>query len=492
MHFYNPALTVAGAPVAPVTHVFAHTYAYDPASYAPMQQHVQPASQTIVNPTQIADPHYQQQQQQFGGRPTIFAPSGPVQQIVYAAAPHQLAMPSQLQHVEQQFQQQQQPQQQPRNRVHNPYGANVVGTPTGSPLTVTAAPFTPASASPNVDFATAVPEGHSHHSHGHGGHGHHHGNHRGHAHQQHSAMHQLHAAGNGKAHFANPVSTEELLSQQGQLASLARTANGSSFIQAALRDNNELSTNLSIIWNELETSFADLLLDAHGCYVTKTVMERLQPEQLQQAVAYIAADEQLVFSLCTHSLHTRRVVQFLMDTVDCTFLIVTLVNRCAEVAMTQQGCIVMQRAMDVAAEPLRSELFAAIYANLLIFAVDPFANYVVQHMLEVGSRAANSQAILNAFSGHVLELSCNKFSSNVVEKSLVHVEPEVQHALLMEMYSVDDEILLAMLQDSFGNYLIQSSIALADYKDVFFINEKLRSVLDRTPYGYKTDRKSVV
>jgi hypothetical protein len=240
---------------------------------------------------------------------------------------------------------------------------------------------------------------------------------------------------------------------------------------------------------ELQPCFADLLLDAHGCYVVKSILERLPPLELQQTIGMIAMDEQLVFSMCTHSLHTRRVVQYLLDSIDCTFIINLLTAHCSEVATTQQGCIVMQRAMDIAQEPLRSGLFSAIYARLVQFSMDPFANYVVQHLLECGDRAMNSTAFGNAFAGHIVQLSCNKFASNVMEKALFHLTAEVQHTFLMEMYSGGDEVLFRMLQDSFGNYIIQSSIALASFKDVFFMSEKLRPVLQRTPYGHKIEAR---
>ena len=77
----------------------------------------------------------------------------------------------------------------------------------------------------------------------------------------------------------------------------------------------------------------------------------------------------------------------------------------------------------------------------------------------------------------------------MVEKALFHVNPEVQHAILAELFSVPECTLHHLLQDSFGNYIIQSSIALATFRDVFFINEKLRKVLTTTPYGHKIEAR---
>ena len=48
---------------------------------------------------------------------------------------------------------------------------------------------------------------------------------------------------------------------------------------------------------------------------------------------------------------------------------------------------------------------------------DPFGNYVVQYVLELGHAEATS-AIMQQLCGHYPELAQQKFSSNVVEKCL--------------------------------------------------------------------------
>lgn len=280
---------------------------------------------------------------------------------------------------------------------------------------------------------------------------------------------------------------EEIQAMQGMLVEQARTASGSSYIQAAVKDNNDPRC-LDLVWAELSPALGDLLLDAHGCYVIKTLLERLPPQQVAFVLQCIAADEQLGFSICTHSLHTRRVVQHIIENLDGGFLCDLMSRHCADVAMTQQGCIVMQRSMDHAPPGLaRDRLFAAISTNLITFAKDPFANYVVQHLMEVGERVETSTSMWKCFRGRVVELACNKFASNVIEKCLFHCTADIQHEMLVEMYSVGPQMLYNMLQDSFGNYIIQSSIALATFRDINFIDERLRPVLAHTPYGHKIE-----
>ncbi len=52
---------------------------------------------------------------------------------------------------------------------------------------------------------------------------------------------------------------------------------------------------------------------------------------------------------------------------------------------------------------------------------DPFGNYAIQHTLELYG-AQMCQAILNEIGKHVISLSMQKFSSNVVEKCLENIE----------------------------------------------------------------------
>ena len=274
---------------------------------------------------------------------------------------------------------------------------------------------------------------------------------------------------------------------EGTMLEAARTSGGSSFLQASLRDKDPVRYNN--VYAELSPHFSQLLLDSHGCYVMRTLMEMMPPEHLEEVVQLVASDSQLTFSLCTHSLHTRRVLQFFLEAMEperYSFIVDMMIDRCAEVAKTQQGCIAIQRVMDNVRDDTKTKLRAAIFKHLVEFSVDPFANYVVQYILnEEGDREVLAQQILEQFRGHVYTLACNKFASNVVEKVLHCVGIDIQHRLVEELYSVDESKLETLLQDSFGNYIVQSTIAVCTIKDVLFIQQSLQSILHSTPYGYK-------
>ena len=298
--------------------------------------------------------------------------------------------------------------------------------------------------------------------------------------------------GNGRERneggWQNEPSYDEVIAFSDNLLEQAKTASGSSFIQASLKEGGD-ERIVTLLWDELGEHVRELLLDAHGCYVMKSLMERLPPAAVAMVLQTVKNEEQLGFAMCTQSLHTRRVVQHIIETIDGNFLNDLMQRRCVEVAKTQQGCIVIQRSLDHSSGQARDALMAKVMHHLVDFSMDPYANYVIQHLLEIGDREAISDTLWMAVQGSVIKLSCNKFASNVVEKCLLHVTARVQREILTEMYGAGPKVLYDMLQDSFGNYIIQSSIALATFADVGFIDEKLRPVLAHTPYGFKIEAR---
>jgi len=99
---------------------------------------------------------------------------------------------------------------------------------------------------------------------------------------------------------------------------------------------------------------------------------------------------------------------------DCQFIYNAVTGNLVEVATHRHGCCVLQRAIDHASEPQRIQLVTEITYQSLALVQDAFGNYVVQYILDIDPRFAD--AVVRQFLGNVPALSCQKFSSNVVEK----------------------------------------------------------------------------
>jgi hypothetical protein len=115
---------------------------------------------------------------------------------------------------------------------------------------------------------------------------------------------------------------------------------------------------------------------------------------------------------------------------------------------------------------------------------------VVQYVLELGQEAA-SRAVMATLEGHYAELSMQKFSSNVVEKVLkLQGLDEERNKVVREVLS--SPLLPRLLQDSYGNYVVQSSLSVSSgelHQALVDAIKPYLSALKGTPHGKRILQK---
>jgi hypothetical protein len=128
-------------------------------------------------------------------------------------------------------------------------------------------------------------------------------------------------------------------------------------------------------------------------------------------------------------------------------------------------------------QPEGSQDCVAPHLNLqatVQLAQDQYGNYVIQHVVEQGRPHERNQVFERLFP-HIVVLSQNKFASNVVEKMLLHCEIEQRAAIVEEFLrqppgavaapnlsddanARDQTPLEQMMQDQYGNYVVQKTL----------------------------------
>ncbi|KPI84497.1 PUF1 putative (PUF1) [Leptomonas seymouri] len=183
-------------------------------------------------------------------------------------------------------------------------------------------------------------------------------------------------------------------------------------------------------------------------------------------------------------------------------------DNCIDICKNRQGCCIIQKCLQHAPEPYHTTIINTVLSNSLKLVQDPFGNYVVQFILDKqqdinGSRKEMddddsalstpnyTNHIIRQMLHHVAELSCNKFSSNVIEKSLKTSSPDVRQLLIDEL--TEPHVLPKLLTDSFANYVIQTAISTASDDGQFTQLRDaimpLQSLLKNSPYGVKIESK---
>ncbi|KAK7197185.1 pumilio protein 9 [Novymonas esmeraldas] len=273
----------------------------------------------------------------------------------------------------------------------------------------------------------------------------------------------------------------------GRVVDAARSPQGKAVLTAALRTQDD--GVLSAVVEELCPQLRDVAVDVHGCHVLQVLVETCTAPQTETLLAAMCPS--LLLNMCTTSQHTRRTLQSLFDRreVDLSAIVHVLAGNAAYLAATQQGCIALMRVFERCDAAQKAELVCELLPKLAALSMDAYANYMVQCVMENSDRMTAAEYAVAHFTGHMLQLSCNKHSSNVLELVVrcCGDVPAVRRFFLDELV-YNPAALKEVVSDLFGNFVVQALISVVwDAMELRRVEQRLRSVLVGCPFAAKIE-----
>jgi hypothetical protein len=309
----------------------------------------------------------------------------------------------------------------------------------------------------------------------------------------------------------------------GKIYSMAKDQHGCRFLQRKLEEGN--TDDLDAIFSEVYNHIVELMTDPFGNYLCQKLLEHCNDKQKSAIISTVASSivkismnmhgtravQKLIECLNTPQ-HIHKVIDALRNAVvplikdlngnhviqrclqklshnDKQFIYDAVAGRCVEVATHKHGCCVLQRCIDFASEDQKMQLIREVTNHALELVQNPFGNYVVQYVLDLGIDDVNSQVIAK-FYGSLSSLATNKFSSNVIEKCLRISNIKVRGNMVAELS--DSKTLEHLIQDSFGNYVVQTALSVSDAKQFTTMSDLIKPLLPlvrNTPYAKKIESK---
>ena len=155
----------------------------------------------------------------------------------------------------------------------------------------------------------------------------------------------------------------------------------------------------------------------------------------------------------------------------------------------RHGCCVLQRCIDHASGEQKGQLISQITQNAFELVQDPFGNYVLQYIVDLGE-PIYTEPLCYVFGNSIPKLSKQKFSSNVIEKCLRGAQPHIATMMVEEMLNANE--LEGMLRDSYANYVVQTALEYTEPGTRARLVEAIRPILPairQTPYGRRIQSK---
>ena len=191
--------------------------------------------------------------------------------------------------------------------------------------------------------------------------------------------------------------------------------------------------------SEVENELKKCIEDQNGNHVIQKVIERLPKEQLYHVMNVVSGN---VYELSIH----------------------------------QYGCRVVQKLYDYSDDDSKKKILKEIFVKYNELCQDPFGNYVIQNILNKVEKGKCDQRFYDGLKDKVYQYSLHKFASNVVEKCLEIGNTLQNKSMVDEILSLDNEtneIIINLVKDKYGNYVIQKMIEVAEKGDKEKIVKKI-------------------
>ncbi|KAJ3702633.1 hypothetical protein LUZ61_006338 [Rhynchospora tenuis] len=284
---------------------------------------------------------------------------------------------------------------------------------------------------------------------------------------------------------------ENLMGAKGYLYHMAKDQHGCRFLQQKFEEGK---CQVDVVFDEVVDHAMELMVNQFGNYLMQKILEVCDDEQRMRLVSLVTQDPMKLIKVSLN-VHGTRVVQKLIETLtsrrqiklvisalkpgivdlmkdlngnhvvqqclqsfkgeDNKFIFDAAAAHCVDIATHQHGCCVLQRCIACSDGESRAKLVAEVSSNGYLLAQDAFGNYVVQFVLDLNMPSANANFAAQ-FEGKYVELSKQKFSSNVVEKCLKTFGANDKAKIILELLSVSrfDQL----VQDPYANYVIHTAL----------------------------------
>ncbi|KAK1269473.1 hypothetical protein QJS04_geneDACA022773 [Acorus gramineus] len=206
------------------------------------------------------------------------------------------------------------------------------------------------------------------------------------------------------------------------------------------------------------TNFIRICLDKHGTRAVQKLIGIVHTREQVSLFMMALKTGVLELMLDLNGSHVIRCCMKTFGPQDNKFIYDTATMCCIEIATHQYGCCLLQYCITHSTVIQHEKLVSELVFNGLFLAQNCYGNYVIQYILELKIQAVIS-TIIPQFRGNYVNLSTQKYSSNVVQKCLKTFGEKDCSSIINELVSFPS--FDQLIQDPYTNYVIQTAFIVS-------------------------------
>ena len=245
--------------------------------------------------------------------------------------------------------------------------------------------------------------------------------------------------------------------------------------------NQKNKTLITNFFAKIQNELFKISVNSYGTRVFQKALEKLEENNYENfeteelnTILHTLIEKHL-FPLCfdKNGNHVFQKIIRLYPKTKNDFIYNQLNQSAIEICKLKQGATILQTSLKYANESQKSSLLHTILDDISTLINDEYGNYIIQFILELKEKECN-EIIYNYITKNTLSLSKKKFSSNVIDKSIIQ-DDELSIKLIKHM--LDSKVIPEMIKDQYGNYVIQKALSVTNGSIFMSIIKQIQPVV---------------
>lgn len=231
----------------------------------------------------------------------------------------------------------------------------------------------------------------------------------------------------------------------------------------------------------------EISINNYGTRPLQKMLENLSSNMTQQDINIILNFTKGNVHKLIKDINGNRVIQSIIQNVKNKEVLSPIYKEMSEniteILKTKSGCCVFSKVLSNIIEDDLTNIVDIIISNINQFINDEFGNISLKRVIKLNKENYNDK-IFNCIKDNIIQLSCQKFSSNVIE-ACIDNNTSLKKKTIEKIIEIENNI-HELILDQFGNYIVQNALQNAEQKEFDIIIEQIKEnekKLKQTQYG---------
>jgi len=208
---------------------------------------------------------------------------------------------------------------------------------------------------------------------------------------------------------------------------------------------------------KIQKEFTTISCNKKGTYALQGILDIINLEDEEMIIKESIENSILQLSFDNNGTHVIQKLISCIDEEKRNYLNNQIIVNLSKLVVDPNGiCIAKSFIAANTSLEIKKKTIEAILANCLEILQNPFGNYVIQEVFEKWGFETCIE-IVKIIHQNIISLSMQKYSSNVVEKSIEISDANLRSKILKDLFT--NNKITSLVKNKFGNFVIQKAIS---------------------------------